>query len=154
VRSQKKIFYVVHPLVKIILSDGYVCGSCHVTQYNSNFKDLPLAKPGVHRRKDDDKKTLPKEIQALSNRGLTSLTPENIRMPPLETIHVGGNGILDLNFEPELVIDLSPPHKRKQPLHKEVLAPPKKRRFNGLNPELAQINGHLTLPIPPPMMRK
>jgi hypothetical protein len=52
------------------------------------------------------------------------------------------------------VIDLSPPHKRKQPLHKEVLAPPKKRRFNGLNPELAQINGHLTLPIPPPMMRK
>lgn len=42
---------------------GFVCGTCHLEQYNTVKEELPLAKPGWQRRKHDEKKEIPDHLK-------------------------------------------------------------------------------------------
>ena len=49
--------------IYILFWTGFVCGTCHLEQYNTIKEELPLAKPGWQRRKHDEKKEIPDHLK-------------------------------------------------------------------------------------------
>jgi hypothetical protein len=112
---------------------GFVCGSCHLQQFNLIKEELPLAKPGWQRRKHDEKKEIPDKLKFKN----TTIGSNGYVISPLADVNHLING--DSSLESNGIMDLStsttnPATKRIHVNHELVLmTPPKKRRFAHLN---------------------
>ena len=82
---------------------GFVCGSCHLQQYNLIKDELPLAKPGLQRRKHDAGNQIPDKLKLKNH------------VNPLSHVQ-NVTEVMDLSYSARELAETS-------------MTPPKKRRF-------------------------
>jgi len=128
-------------------SSGYVCGTCHLEKFNTTTEQLPLAKPGLQRRKHDEKKEIPDHLKTKRKACLPLSISNQIigEHPAVQTFENNHNNnesiqISNMNsnqertnsFEPG-VVDLSMPAPNDKywsspiPNQSEVILPKKPR---------------------------
>ena len=126
---------------------GYVCGTCHLEKFNTTTEQLPLAKPGLQRRKHDEKKEIPDHLKtkrkaclplSMSNKIIEehpvvqTFENNNINNELLHISNMNSNQERKNIFQPD-VIDLSVPAPNdkywssQSPNQSEVMLPKRQR---------------------------